>query len=40
MPVKDLVSLGLSMLIFKWLVALLDTPFMYLANSIKKVEEL
>ena len=40
MSVKDLVSLGLSMLIFKWLVALLDTPFMYLANSIKKVEEL
>ncbi len=40
MSVKDLLSLGLSMLIFKWLIALLDTPFMYLANSIKKVEEL
>jgi len=40
MSVKSLVSLGLSMLVFKWLIALLDTPFMYLANSIKKVEEL
>lgn len=40
MPVKDLLLLGLSMLIFKWLIALLDTPFMYLANSIKKIEEL
>ena len=40
MSLKELVTLGISMLVFKWLIALLDTPFMYLANSIKKVEEL
>lgn len=36
----EIIQLILTMLIFKWIIALLDTPFMILATKIKNVKEL
>lgn len=36
----EIIQLILTMLIFKWIISLLDTPFMILATRIKNVKEL
>lgn len=35
---KELFSLGITMIIFKWIIAILDTPFMLLVTKIKNKE--
>lgn len=37
---KDVFSLAISMIIFKWIIAILDTPFMYIASMIKHINEI
>ena len=39
MNLNAIIEIMISMYIFKFFVALLDTPFMYLASKIKKVYE-
>ncbi len=39
MQFSTILEIMISMYIFKFIVALLDTPFMYLASSIKKVKD-
>ncbi len=39
MNYKTIIEIAISMYIFKFLIALLDTPFMYIAAKIKKVND-
>lgn len=38
-PFPEIVDIALTMLIFKWVIAILDTPFMLWAVKIKNVKE-
>ena len=40
MPISEMLEIMVTMLIFKYIIAILDTPFMYIVKNIKKVNEL
>lgn len=40
LPLKDIIDLSISMIFFKLVIALLDTPFMYIAVKIKNINEI
>lgn len=40
MSINDMLEICITMLIFKYIIAFLDTPFMYIVNNIKEVDEL
>lgn len=38
-PITEIIEIIFTMLVVKWLIAVVDIPFMYLAVNIKKVSE-
>ena len=40
MPISEMLEIMVPMLIFKYIIAILDTPFIYIVKNIKKVNEL
>jgi len=40
LPFNEVIEIIITMLVIKFIITIADTPFMYLANSIKKVKEI